>query len=201
VKLSGTLAALAVLLGTATAGAQSASSATSAPAPGSAAPGACAAAIPPASAQTIFDKLAPLRESDGCVLDRVDTDRSEMKVIFEKGGSRFDPVLVAPLACATPTALRGKSLAYRVPASLPAACPATVKALTDVMGSESVSTVPLDTHGPSVPRWRWFAAGGVAALLFLVVVLMGRRPKTAAGAGGDAPKPSGPSGDPPEAGS
>jgi hypothetical protein len=158
----------------------------------------CFEAISAASSQKLFDTLAPAKPGDGCVLENVGTDKSQMKIEWTKGGHLQEAILVVPTSCVKVKATPAK-LSVIVPPSVAEACPAAVDATKKLVESgtlgepvtvtEALSIPDLDGRSPRLTKRtiRLLAGGGglVAALAVggAVAVWRRRRRRGAATAG------------------
>src|SRR5262249_237689 len=85
----------------------------------------CFEAISEATSRKIFAALTKVKPEDGCKLETVATEKSQMKIGWKKGDVLQEPLLVLPLSCASekPPNAKGK-LTAAVPSSTKSACPA-----------------------------------------------------------------------------
>ncbi len=149
----------------------------------------CMEAISEANARSVFDGLAEARPSDGCIVENVITDRSQMRIEWQKGGHLQEAILIVPSSCVrvkSPSA-RGK-LSAVVPASVEDACPAAVAVtrqlaeagpLGDLVPLVEAVAIP-DVDARATKRWKRFVApvaGGTAAAAAIAagIVLAVRR--------------------------
>jgi hypothetical protein len=124
----------------------------------------CNAVIAPDVARGLFDRLVAVQGTDGCTLDDVSTDRTQMTILWKASGTLLPAAEIVPRECATPDAVVGPAFAVRIPDQVRAACPATVQA--------TVAIVQSDTFGSrtGVP---WPAASlGAACIAVLAVVFL-----------------------------
>ena len=148
----------------------------------------CFEAISAASSQKLFDTLAPAKPGDGCTLENVGTEKSQMKVEWTKGGRLQQAILVVPTSCVKVKGTPAK-LSTIVPPSVADACPAAVDATKKLVESgtlgepvtvtEALSIPDLDGRSPRLTRRMigLLAGGGalVAALAVGGVVAVRRR--------------------------
>ncbi|HEY3820515.1 MAG TPA: hypothetical protein VGL81_25290 [Polyangiaceae bacterium] len=140
---------------------------------------ACNAAISENGAKAFYDRLLATQGADGCTLEEVATEGTQMTVEWKSHGSALPVAEVVSKDCAAADALTtvGPSLAMHVPEPLRAACPATVQAAITVVQRES-----FDIHSillPTQAGWRPFATGGLAVLvattLFTIAMVLRHR--------------------------
>ncbi len=96
-------------------------------------PGVCAEGISGEDAQRIFEALQKAKADDGCVLEGAHTEGSHVNVLWKKGGTLQEGVVVSPTSCVQAPTTRGKVLSTVVPPSTAKACPAGVKALSAIV--------------------------------------------------------------------
>jgi hypothetical protein len=125
------------------------------------------APISPEFAQTLFGRVGPLREPDGCRLDRFDTSRYRitMVLVTPAGTEHFFDLATAPgLIAVTRTA---GDWAIAVPAPLARDCPTTVAAIERILVETSAPVG--GWHVGSVPLSRWHYV--ILAATFLLVAV------------------------------
>ena len=147
--------------------------------------GDCVEVISGDNAQKLFDALKNARPDDGCTLEAVRTEVSRMTVVWTKGGTLQDGILVAPTSCVQVPTTRGVVLSTIVPPSTATACPAASEALSAVVRGDTfgglrtvvpAATVVDDLIAPPPPLYVRFGpaalealAGALAAVLLLAL--------------------------------
>jgi hypothetical protein len=125
-------------------------------------------AITPAFAQSLYDQVAPLRESDGCRLARFDTQRSFIAIGLQTGASVEHALQIAPASRNAGSGRRAGPWALAVPAALERDCGETLAAIERVLAA---------TGTPQDAPWqadRWTAVHAnysILAMTFVVLVL------------------------------
>lgn len=160
----------------------------------------CFQGISEGNARAVYDALSGARPIDGCRLEEVRTEMAQMTVIWKKGDTLEEPVLVVPSACVKVATTRGKVLSTIVPPSTANACPLAVRTMSTLVQSEAlgqlapvVSALPVpDVEGRPlrIPTRAFVLAGAVSAAVLagvVLVVLRWRRSKRSRAAGRDVP--------------
>ena len=111
----------------------------------------CFEAISEASAKKLFDTFAQAKPSDGCTLENVSTDKSQMTVEWTKGGHLQEAILIVPTSCVKTKPARGK-MSMIVPPSVDNACPDAVDATRKLVESETLGDLVPITDGTSLPE-------------------------------------------------
>src|SRR5579872_1151080 len=78
----------------------------------------CLEAISEANANKVFSGLAKGKRWDGCELEEVHTDRSQIEIRWKKNGRVLEPALVLPTSCVKSPSVRGQVLSTVVPPAL-----------------------------------------------------------------------------------
>ncbi len=90
------------------------------------------------NAQKLFEGLKAAKPGDGCALETVRTDASQMTIVWKKGGSLLEGAMVAPTSCVKVPTTRGVVLSTVVPPATAKACPASVEALATIVTGETL---------------------------------------------------------------
>jgi hypothetical protein len=125
------------------------------------------APISPEFAQTLFGRVGPLREADGCRLARFDTSRYRITVtlVTPAGAEHFFDLATAQGL--VPQARTAGEWAIAVPAPLARDCPTTVAAIERILVGTSAPTD--GGHVGSVALSRWHYVMLAATFLLLLV--------------------------------
>jgi hypothetical protein len=105
--------------------------------PPKAASGECAEAISAGSARALFDALRALDAGDGCRLKGVSTERTTMRVQWEKDGRPIEPARILPTTCAETADVRGEVFSISIPAAAASECPGTIARLRTLFERET----------------------------------------------------------------
>ena len=125
------------------------------------------AAITPDFSRKLFDQIAPLRESDGCVLERLDTGRFHMTVELRDAGGVSHEVLVStgPLPATQARSIGGWTLSSG--RDVTRECGATLARVEEILSA---------TESPAAAPWRadrWVSVRENYTLLAFCFVLLG----------------------------
>lgn len=142
------------------------------------------APISPEFAETLYARVAPLRETDGCRLERFDTSRYRITIVLQTSAGAehfFDLATVQGLVPATRTA---GDWAISLPAPLARDCPTTVAAIERILGETSAPIGGWHVGSVALSPWHYV----LLAAIFLVVLLGTGRVLWRAAAGSAAPR-------------
>jgi hypothetical protein len=103
----------------------------------------CFEGISEANARAVFDALRRAPPQDGCTLDEVHTEASQMTVVWKKNGVAQEDMVVLPASCVKSPSVRGKVLSAVVPPSTAEACPGAASLMSTLITG--------DTFGGLVP--------------------------------------------------
>jgi hypothetical protein len=139
----------------------------------------CLEAIPPETAEQLFHGLVNAPSPDGCKVNEVKTDRSQMTIVWTRGGANLEAVVVTPKACMKTPTFTGNVLAANVPPSVKLACDGAVGTLANLLAGGSLPGV-VKVEAPGARRirraWAWAAGSvGLVAALGLASYIYKRR--------------------------
>ena len=147
----------------------------------------CFEGISEANSRALFEVLSKARPEDGCRLEELRTEASQMTVVWKKDGTVQEGVLVLPASCIKSPTVRGKVLSAVVPPSTADACPSAAALMATLMTGETFGGLVPVTKPTTVPdvsggalrtplRVRLVQAGQVLlAACVLVVAALGLR--------------------------
>jgi len=137
---------------------------------------ACDMAITQETARRIYGGFLSSQGKDGCALDEVATENTQMTVVWKTHGTALPAAAIQHKSCAPADAIVGPTLAIRVPESLRTACPATVQAAVAMIQRESfdMSVGGMRQAG----GWHPIVLGAIAlaTLAFIVTMVLRHRP-------------------------
>jgi hypothetical protein len=142
------------------------------PAPPPGPPGelACDQGIDEATTRKVFDSLVAPGAGDGCVLEAVRTERTQMQIVWKKDGQLVETVMLAPTSCAGPTATtRGKRLAITAPPAATAACPSSLGRLQTLVQGDAISSL-VSNGGSDTRSWRLYVTGALGLLVLGLLI-------------------------------
>src|SRR5262245_14468832 len=125
------------------------------------------APISPEFAKTLFDRVGPLREADGCRLESFDTSRYRITItLVTPAGAEhfFDLATAQGLVRQTRTA---GEWAIAVPAPLAHDCPTTVAAIERILVETSAPTGGGQVGGAALSRWHYVMLAATFLLLLV----------------------------------
>ncbi len=130
------------------------------------------AAITPAFAQALYDRVAPLREADGCRLTRLDTGRFRIALGLQASSGEEQVLEVSTAAARDAGARVAGEWTLAVPAVVERDCPATLAALERVLsGLRAPSPLAVGGSDPAAPGLAVGAALFVLAAAGLLLAL------------------------------
>ncbi len=110
----------------------------------------CRAGITEKATREFFERLGAIHGADGCVVEEVETNKSQMSVLWKVRGATLPAAEVVPLECALPDMQTGPTFAMRAPQALRTACPATVPAALAIVRQEAFGTSTSAVENPRV---------------------------------------------------
>jgi len=141
-----------------------------------AAAAACDRGISPAAALQLQDSLRILGSADGCAWAGLDTQASEAKARWRKGGQSLGALTIAPHGCLPQPTWQGATFDAALPAELAEACPRIKNGLADALGGvRPLLPVARDPNGGLFQRSEPPTRGIITAFagLWLLALLLG----------------------------
>lgn len=127
----------------------------------------CTEAISDVSSRRLFDALVAAKPGDGCTLENVATDRSEIKVVWARGGQSQEAIRIVPTSCADAKTSHSKFSAM-APDSVATACPAataTTRQLVEADALGELVRISAPVRFAWLRRYSIAVIAGAAALM------------------------------------